>query len=157
MKTLAVNQNQPNANELWSYFQSVINWVEILFTTYRKEMKGVDWGGLYNNFKDYQYDSNQIENQIAKLMENEDVTKKSGVYSFILTKKEKHLNIRAFSPKQRREAYERQSGICPVCNNSFELSEMDADHITPWHIGGKTSSKNCQMLCKDDNRRKSGR
>jgi len=36
----------------------------------------------------------------------------------------------------------------------FEIEEMEADHITPWHQGGKTTEKNCQMLCKDCNRRK---
>ena len=71
--------------------------------------------------------------------------------------KEKHLNIRAFSKNQKREAYERQKGICPVCKEPFEIDEMEADHITPWHDGGKTSAENCQMLCKEDNRRKSGK
>lgn len=69
--------------------------------------------------------------------------------------KEKHLNIRAFSNNQKREAYERQKGICPVCKEHFEIAEMEGDHITPWHEGGKTSAENCQMLCKEDNRRKS--
>ena len=39
----------------------------------------------------------------------------------------------------------------------FEIEEMEGDHITPWHLGGKTTADNCQMLCKDDNRRKSGK
>jgi 5-methylcytosine-specific restriction endonuclease McrA len=59
--------------------------------------------------------------------------------------------------KQKREAYERQKGICPVCTEHYEIEEMEGDHITPWHLGGKTTSDNCQMLCKDDNRRKSGK
>lgn len=71
-----------------------------------------------------------------------------------MTGKEKHLNIRAFTPKQKREAYERQKGICPVCKEHFEIGEMKADHIDPWHEGGKTNSENCQMLCKSDNRKK---
>ena len=90
-------------------------------------------------------------------MEDEDITKKKGIYSYVLDKKEKHLNIRAFSNNQKREAYERQKGICPVCNEHFEIEEMEGDHITPWHEGGKTSAENCQMLCKEDNRRKSGK
>ena len=36
----------------------------------------------------------------------------------------------------------------------FELSEMEADHITPWRDGGRTIPANCQMLCRDCNRRK---
>jgi 5-methylcytosine-specific restriction endonuclease McrA len=90
-------------------------------------------------------------------MQDEDVTNKKGIYEYVLTRKEKHLNIRAFSDNQKREAYERQKGICVVCNKHFEMNEMEADHITPWHLGGKTSAENCQMLCREDNRRKSGR
>jgi len=154
---MAKHQHDKNADELWQYFQDVITWVRKTFTKYRKEMKDVAWGKLYNENKDRKFDSKKIEKEIAKLMEDEDVTNKKGIYSYILTREEKHLNIRAFSPKQKREAYERQKGICPVCKKHFEIEEMEADHITPWHEGGKTSADNCQMLCKDDNRRKSGR
>ena len=70
---------------------------------------------------------------------------------------ESHLNLRSFTDSQKREAYERQKGICPVCKQHFEINEMEADHIDPWHAGGKTEPKNCQMLCKPDNRRKSGK
>jgi len=153
---MAKHQHDKNADELWQYFQDVIAWVRNTFTNYRKEMKDVAWGKLYNENKDRKFDSKKIEKEIAKLMEDEDVTNKKGIYSYILTREEKHLNIRAFSPKQKREAYERQKGICPVCKKHFEIEEMEADHITPWHEGGKTTEENCQMLCKDDNRRKSG-
>ena len=70
--------------------------------------------------------------------------------------KEKYLNIREFTPNQKREAYERQEGICPNCKEHFDISEMEGDHITPWHSGGKTNAENCQMLCRECNRRKSG-
>ena len=153
---MAKNQHEPNANELWLYFQSVINWVKIVFPKYRKEMKGIQWGFLYNGFKDQKYDSKKLEVEITKLMQDEDVTNKKGIYEYILTGKEKYLNIRAFTDNQKREAYERQKGICVVCGNKFELNEMEGDHITPWHLNGKTNADNCQMLCKDDNRRKSG-
>lgn len=154
---MAQKQHEPNANELWLYFQNVINWVKVVFPRYRREMKGIDWGFLYNDFKDKNFDSKKLEEEISVLMMDDDVTKKKGIYQFVLTRKEKFLNIRAFSEKQKREAYERQKGICSVCNEHFELTEMEADHITPWHEGGKTSSENCQMLCKEDNRRKSGK
>ena len=153
---MAKQQNKPNANELWLYFQSVISWVKATFIQYRREMKGVDWGVLYEEFKDEEIDSLKLENEIAILMADEDVTKKKGIYAYVLTKKEKHLSIRAFSDNQKREAYEKQKGICVVCKNNFEINEMEADHITPWHDGGKTNAINCQMLCKEDNRRKSG-
>lgn len=151
------HQHDPNASALWRYFQDVISWVKATFTTYRKEMKGVEWGFLYNEFKDEIYDTKKLETEISELMQDEDVTRKSGIYAYVLTKKEKYLSIRSFTDKQKREAYERQLGICPKCENHFQLNEMEADHITPWHEGGKTTSDNCQMLCKHDNRIKSGK
>jgi len=153
---MAKHQNDANATELYQYIQKVLSWVKITFPKYRKEMKGVEWGDLYNQFKDVTYDTNKLEEDVTKLMIDEDVTKKGGIYYFILTGKEKYLNIRAFTDNQKREAYERQKGICVVCGVEFSENEMEADHITPWHEGGKTSSDNCQMLCKYDNRRKSG-
>lgn len=151
------HQNEANANELWLYFQSVINWVKTIFPKYRKEMKGIYWGYLYNEYKDNKFDSKKLEEQIVLLMIDDDITNKKGIYEYVLSGKEKHLNIRAFTDNQKRESYERQTGICVVCKEHFELNEMEADHITPWHEGGKTSSDNCQMLCKYDNRRKSGK
>jgi len=154
---MAKNQHEPNANELWLYFKSVIDWVRVVFPKYRKEMKGVDWGILYNEFKSEKFDSKKLEEQITKLMKDEDVTKKSGIYSYLLTENEKHLSIRAFTDNQKREAYEGQKGICTKCKQHFELNEMEADHIKPWHEGGKTTPENCQMLCKQCNRTKSGK
>lgn len=151
------HQHDPNATALWIYFQSVITWVNATFTKKRKFMKGVDWGGLYNKFKDEKYDTKKIEEETAKLILDDDVTKKSGIYPYILTRDEKHLSIRAFSDSIRQKVYEKQKGKCPVCKKHFNITEMEADHITPWHEGGKTNEENCQMLCKDDNRRKSGK
>jgi hypothetical protein len=153
---MAKQQHKPNANELWLYFQAVINWVKATFPKYRTEMKGVAWGELYNTHKGNEIDPAKIEREITQLMADDDVTNKKGIYSYVLNGKERHLNIRAFSNNQKREAYERQKGICPVCNEHFELEGMHGDHITPWHEGGKTAANNCQMLCAEDNRRKSG-
>ncbi len=153
---MAKNQHKPNANELWLYFTSLINWIKVVFPRYRKEMKGVNYGILYNKFKDEEFDAIKLESEITKLMQDEDVTKKSGIYEYVLTRNEKYLSIRAFTDKQKRESFERQDGICPKCNVKFEINEMEADHITPWHQGGKSISVNCQMLCKHDNRIKSG-
>ena len=153
---MAKNQHNANANELWSYFQNVINWIKVVFPKYRREMKGINWGFLYNQFKNETYDFQELETRVSQLMQDEDVTKKSGIYEYVLTNNEKFLNIRAFTDNQKREAFERQDGICSKCGKKFEINEMEADHITPWHKGGKTSAENCQMLCIDDNRRKSG-
>lgn len=154
---MAKHQHDKTANELWEYFQNVIAWVRKAFPNHRKEMANVNWGELYNQFKDKKLDAKKLETEVAKLMQDEDVTKKSGIYPYILTKQERHLSIRAFNDKMKREAYERQKGICVKCKERFEIEEMEADHITPWHEGGKTIVSNCQMLCKQDNRTKSGK
>lgn len=154
---MSERQHKPNANELWLYFQSVIGWVRATFPAYRREMKGVAWGPIYNEFHDREYDAVALEAEIVRLMQDEDVTKKSGIYEYVLTRNERYLNIRAFTDKQKREAYERQAGICPKCGRHFEIHEMEADHITPWHEGGRTVPENCQMLCKQCNRVKAGK
>lgn len=156
-KYMSVHQQDPNANELWTYYRNIIEWVKLTFTTYRKEMKGIDWGSLYDKFKDKMLDAKKLEKEIQTLMMDDEVTAKKGIYPYVLTRNEKYLNIRAFSESQKREAYEKQKGICPDCKKKWKIEEMEADHITPWHEGGKTTAKNCQMLCKDDNRRKSGK
>lgn len=156
-KYMSVHQHDPNANELWLYFKQVIEWVNSTFKTYRREMKGIDWGGLYDEFGADIIDTDKLEQEIQALMLDDDVTSKKGIYQYVLTRKEKHLNIRAFSESQKRESYERQKGICKKCGNHFELHEMEADHITPWHLDGKTIPENCQLLCKDCNRKKSGK
>ena len=154
---MSKHQHEPNANELWLYFQNIINWVRVVFPNYRKEMKGVEFGPLYNEFKNEKIDSKKIEKEITELMQDEDVTKKSGIYPYVLTRQEKYLNIRSFTEKMKREAYEKQKGSCKKCKEHFEIEEMEADHIKPWHEGGKTTAENCQMLCKQDNRTKSGK
>lgn len=155
---MSVHQGDANALKLWSYYQSVITWVEATFVKKRKKwMNGLDWGYLYNEFKDNVYDAKQIEEETKKLMLDDDVTNKKGIYTYLLTRKEKFLSIRAFSDAQRQAAYEQQQGVCPICGGHFELEEMDADHITPWSEGGHTQMENCQMLCKECNRRKGKR
>lgn len=155
---MANHQRDQNAAQLWQYFQSVITWVNTTFPKKRtKIMKGIAWGPLYDEFKDKLFDTVQLEQEIQHLILDDDVTAKKGVYPYVLTRKEKYLSIRAFSDQQKMEAYERQQGICTHCGRHFELGEMEADHITPWHAGGKTTSDNCQMLCWECNRRKSGK
>ncbi len=151
---MSAHQHDRNAVTLWNHFQSVINWTKATFTTYRKEMKGVNWGKLYNEFKDGDYDPVFLEKRISNLMEDEDVTDKKGIYAYLLTGREKHLNIRAFTDKMKREAYERQKGICPICKKEYKFEEMEADHREPWSKGGPTTADNCQMISKQCNREK---
>ncbi|OGU57877.1 MAG: HNH endonuclease [Ignavibacteria bacterium GWF2_33_9] len=154
---MSKHQHDPNATALWMYFQSVITWVQATFPVYRKEMKGIDWGRLYNKYKDKIYDTKQLESEILKLIDDDDVQSIKGIYLYILTGEEKHLNLRQFDEKTKRKVYEQQEGICTQCKKHFEITEMEADHILPWHRGGKTIIENCQMLCKLDNRTKSGK
>ena len=150
------HQHDEDANELWQYFQSVIGWVNRIFPNYRKEMKSIEWGFLYNKYKEQLYNSDKLEQEVVRLMQDDDVTSKKGIYVYLITGQQKYLNIREFTDNQKRETYEKQKGICPNCKEYFEINEMEADHITPWHAGGKTISDNCQMLCRECNRRKSG-
>jgi hypothetical protein len=142
---------------LWRHFQDVITWVAGTFTVHRKEMKGVDWGGLYNQFRDTVFDTDELEVRVRNLIDDDEVQSFKGIYTYVLTGEERHLNLRQFDDRVKRRVYERQQGVCSRCKKHFELGEMEADHITPWHLGGKTLEDNCQMLCKDDNRRKSGK
>lgn len=152
---MAKHQYDSAANDLWLYFQSVISWAKAVFPVQRKELKSVDWGALYAAHHAGHYDGALLEAQVSKLMADEDVTKKAGIYAYLLSGSERHLSIRAFTPNQKREAFERQAGICPACDETFEISQMHGDHITPWSAGGKTTANNCQMLCIDCNRIKS--
>lgn len=156
---MSKHQHDTTASELWQYYQDVINWIEKIFpvVNYRKEMKGLEWGKFYNNHKDTFYDAIVLEEKLKEHMMDDEITKKSGIYEYLLDKNEKHLNIRAFTSSQKTTAYEIQQGICSKCGNHFKLDEMEADHMEPWHSGGKTSQENCQMLCKKCNREKSGK
>lgn len=152
-------KDSKNADELWGYFCAVIDWVEMKFPKYRKEMKGLEWGLFYNKYKDKPLDATELEAKIAELMQDSEVQKKSGIYEYVLSGDEKCLNLRAFDDNTRREVYEKQGGICankkcPNAGQKFAIDEMEADHITAWSKGGKTTIENCQMLCIECNRTK---
>ena len=154
------HQHDASAAPLWQFFQAVITWVETSFRPNRerkKIMKGVDWGWLYKKFKDEVFDYQKIDDEVKRLILDDDVTKKTGIYPYILTRKEKYLSIRAFTDAQKLSAYEHQGGICAICGKPFDIEEMEADHINPWHAGGRTIAENCQMLCRPCNRQKSGK
>jgi len=159
---MAQHQHDHTANELWTYFQSVITWIKSTFPNYRSVMKGIDWGTLYNKFKNKNLNPQTLEEKVSLLMLDDEVENKKGIYFYVLDGDEHHLNLRAFSEKVKRETYEKQKGKCanPKCPNGdkeFSFEEMEGDHIDPWSKGGKTIPENCQMLCKPCNRRKSGK
>lgn len=154
---MAKHQQDPTAVALWNYFQSVISWVEATFPYKRTFMKGVQWGMLYNKYGEKVHNPEEFEKEIKRLILDDDVSNKKGIYYYLFTGEERYLSIRAFTQAQKISAYERQGGICPICGNHFTLEEMEADHIKPWSEGGHTTPDNCQMLCRDCNRRKSNK
>ena len=154
---MGIHQHDKSAAPLWEYFRSVIDWVQATFKVYRKSMKGVDWGSLYNAYKDAELDPVKIEAEIQELLDDEEVQRESGIYPYVLTREAKHLNLRQFDARMKRRVYRKQDGICAICKDDFALSAMEADHITPWSEGGKTSEDNCQMLCRNCNREKSSK
>ena len=151
------HQHDSDATELRLYFENVMNWTKTIFPNYRKEMKSVQWGKLYNRYKDGKYSAIEMEKEIAALMANDEVQKKSGIYEYVLSdrKIDKMLNPRDFSQSEKRTAYERQEGVCPICGKHFEFEEMHGDHIVPWSKGCKTELSNLQILCTTDNIKKS--
>lgn len=151
------HQQENDAQELWQYFQEVIAWIKRVFPEYRKIMKGLEWGRFFNEHKNDTLNAASLEERIAELIDDDEVGNKKGIYEYLLTGNEKTLNLRTFDEKTKLKQYEKQEGICPVCKKHFEFDEMEADHIIPWHSGGKTVAGNCQMLCKTDNRTKSGK
>jgi hypothetical protein len=153
---MAKHQNDENANQIWLYFQKVVQWVEAIFPRKRSEMKGVPWGLLYNAHKDEEFDPDRLEARVSALMMDDEVTARRGIYQYILDSDERHLNIREFTPAQKRQIFERGGGKCKKCGVAVEdVSQGEFDHITPWSKGGKTEVENGQLLCRDCNRRKS--
>ncbi|AFR51432.1 HNH endonuclease family protein [Gordonia sp. KTR9] len=169
------HQHDTNANELWLYFKAVIDWVETTFPKKRPQMKSVSWGPLYNQHKGTNPDPTELETRITTLMADPDVKNKKGIYEFLLEGEmnTKLLNVRVFDEKTKLAAYGKQTAAaemsgasnCPVCagsgnNNAtriYELSEMDADHVTAWSKGGASDLANCEMLCVSHNRSKGNR
>lgn len=160
---MAKHQADVNADDLCDHFTRIINWIKGIFVNdggeYRKEMKLVDWGDLYHKCHGNTYQETQLRIKCDKLMQDDDVTCKKGIYSYLLLGEEKNnerfLNIREFTESQKRTAYDQQRGICPICKNHFEINDMQGDHKTAWSKGGKTELANLQMLCSTCNNSKS--
>lgn len=158
---MAQHKSDPDADELWQYFQDVIHWTEKIFPQYYRDMKGLDWCHLYNRYHENYYNSAIMAAEVKRLHEDTfEVQKPKGIYEFLLCRDTdpyagRLLNLRVFEEKDKQAAYSRQNGICPVCGQHFEYDEMEGDHILPWSKGGKTTGENCQMLCKPCNGKKS--
>ena len=172
---MAINKNKNHIMELKQYFNSVIDWVSATFKDVKPEMRGLEWGKLYEQFHTESYDSDKVSDEVQKLYVDHYVKNRRGVFEFILGGSVNYrlLDIRVFDDATKQSVYERQTMVakkkntsnCPLCvlghdaNKAkiWNLNEMDADHVTAWEKGGLTNMKNCQMLCKTHNRSKGNR
>lgn len=162
---MAIHQHDQDANDLWLYFQSVINWAKMLFPEKKKGVtEAQEWGFLYNRYKSKQYNSNTLGTELKALLMDDDVTKKAGTVPYLLSNRgrsdERYLSLRAFTESQKIRAYERQKHRCPMCvahgdMTEYAFEEMEGDHIIPWSKGGHTTDGNLQMLCQKCNSTKS--
>ncbi|MCB0540349.1 MAG: DUF262 domain-containing protein [Bacteroidetes bacterium] len=166
------HRNDNNINEVKNYFNSVIDWVSTVFTDVESEMRGLEWGRLYETYKKQPYDPKDISKKVKELYADPYVKNRKGVFEYILggSIDTKLLQVRVFDEATKKSVYAKQTKVaeekgisnCPLCaigNNTnktkiWKLKEMDADHVTAWSKGGATEKENCEMLCKTHNRAK---
>ncbi len=172
---MSKHRTDENINELKSYFNSVIDWISSVFVDVKPEMRGLDWGRLYETYHKNSYNPTDVSNKLSELYSDPFVKDTKGIFEYILggCKDTKLLNIRLFDENVTRVKYEMQTknakekeiSNCPLCaigdNNNktriWEFKEMDADHVTAWSKGGATDIDNCEMLCQTHNRAKGNR
>jgi hypothetical protein len=172
---MSQHRNDKNINELKTYFNSVLDWVSTVFIDVLPEMKGLEWGRLYEEYHGKSYDPKRMSNDVRKLAADDYVKSRKGIFEFLLggSVDTKLLDVRVFETPVKRAAYAKQTQAaegkgesnCPLCavghgaNKSriYKLEEMDADHVSAWSKGGDSSAKNCQMLCITHNRAKGNR
>lgn len=172
---MSAHRNDTSIQELTNYFNSVIDWVSTVFKDVLPEMKGLEWGRLYEEHHGKSYDPNKMSEEVKKLAADDSVTSRKGIFEFLLggSVDTKLLEVRVFDKKVARTTYEKQTQAvagkgksnCPLCavghgsNKAriYRFDEMDADHVTAWSKGGDSSAKNCQMLCTTHNRAKGNR
>lgn len=153
---MAEHQNDKDAAKLKKYITDIVDWIEEIFPDYNSKMKGLPWGIYYNAYKTRKYDSKHTAKRVKELFSDDEITKYSGIYEFILSgeKKTQVLSLREFDEPTKRKQYAKQKGVCPMCGNSYKYEEMHGDHIVPWIKGGTTTEDNCQMLCAKCNLQK---
>ena len=156
---MAEHQHDPNANNLWTYYQNVLNWAITNFdpSKFKKIMKGLDWAMLYDRYHDSTLDTAAMARRISALMRDDEIQRKQGIIPYVLTGDEHWLDLRAFPEDMKLAVWEEQGHVCPLCKREFDFEFMEGDHITPWRDGGRTVKENCQMLCRECNRRKAAR
>lgn len=169
---MSLHRQENNINELKTYFTTVIDWVDGIFMEVYSEMRGLEWGRLYEQFHTKAYNPKAIGERVKQLYADECVRKRSGIFEYVLGGEEdkRLLEIRVFEESVKKARYAQQTDAakskglsnCPLCacgNNSnrqriWLYKEMDADHVTAWSKGGATDIANCEMLCQTHNRAK---
>ena len=153
---MATHQHAPNANNLWSYYETVLNWAMTNFDLrhFKRIMKGLDWAKLYDEYHSMVLDTQELASRISRLMKDGEIQRPKGIIPYVLTGDERHLDLRAFPEDIKLAVWETQHHKCPCCGEMFDYELMEGDHIVPWSKGGRTTQDNCQMLCQECNRRK---
>ncbi len=169
---MGAHREEGSIDEVIDYFNTVISWVDETFHRLYPEMRGQEWGALYEQYHLNSYDTDALAQRVAELMVDDFISNRRGIFAYVLggEKDQKLLNIRCFDQATKRRVYEKQTATakekgvsnCPLCaqldspdsRKIWALREMEADHVTAWSKGGATASKNCQMLCKLHNRMK---
>jgi len=172
---MSKHRKDKNIDEMKKYFNTVIDWVSSVFTDIESEMRGLEWGRLYEHYHKKSYSPTKVSAEVRKFYGDFFVKDKKGIFEYILggNYDTKLLNIRIFDEPTKRAVYEKQTheaetkkkSNCSLCavghdvNKSkiWSFGEMEADHVSAWSKGGVTSPKNCQMLCKTHNRAKGNR
>jgi uncharacterized protein with ParB-like and HNH nuclease domain len=169
---MSKHRKDKNIKELKNYFNTVIEWVSGVFIDVENEMKGLEWGRLYVQYHKQRYNPQTVSKKVKELYSDPYVKSRKGIFEYILggSIDTKLLDIRVFDEATKRSVYSKQTKAaeaksisnCPLCaighdankGKIWNLSEMDADHVSAWSKGGATDAKNCQMLCKTHNRAK---
>ena len=155
---MSEHQHDLNAGPLWTYFQSVLHWTMDTFNMkkFKKIMKGLDWAKFYDEYHEKSLDIKDMEQRIVDCLSDDEIQKPQGIIPYVLTGEERYLDLRAFPEKIKLAVWEQQGHKCTLCGKEFDIEFMEADHITPWCDGGRTVLENCQVLCRECNRRKGG-
>ena len=61
------HRHDKNIIELKKYFSSVIDWVSSVFTDVESEMRGLEWGRLYEAYHKKAYDPSKTSKEVRKL------------------------------------------------------------------------------------------
>lgn len=160
---MGAHSSEPDADELWQYFQDALAWVKKIFPTYNKKyMFGLKWLHFYNKYGSNKYNTSKIDAEVQALLLDNEIQNYKNVYEFVLCKDTdpyagRLLNLREFDDDQKQQKYKEQGGLCADCGKPFAFEDMRGDHKKPWSLGGKTEYSNLQMLCADCNLHKSAK